>query len=54
MEASEWLGAAGCEMGTIFSLSLLFEKREPVIQVLPIIFSERKHSVLSSAKAASL
>lgn len=50
----EWLGAAGCEMGAIFFLSLLFEKLEPVIQVLSIIFPERKGSVLSSAKATSL
>lgn len=44
----------GCEWEQFFSWSLLFEKIEPVIQVLPIICPERNGSVLSSAKVASL
>ena len=48
------VGCIGVRYGSNVFLSLLFEKLEPVIQVLPIIFPERKGSVLSSAKAASL
>lgn len=47
-------GRGGLRSGSNLFWSLLFGKMEPVIQVLPIIFSERKGSVLSSGKAASL